>query len=196
MSGRRLALGPVAPSVAPTAWVAPDAVLVADVHLADGASVWYGAVLRADGDRIDVGAGTNLQDGVVVHADPGLPVSLGAGVSVGHRAVLHGCTVEDDVLIGMGAVVLNGARVGRGSLVAAGTVVLEGTEVPPGSLVAGVPGKVRRATTEAEQQRIVENAASYRALRDRHAAAREVRDGAEDDRTVTARDVADAPDHR
>lgn len=171
MNGRRVALDGLQPSVATTAWVAPDAVLVADVHVGDAASVWYGAVLRADGDRIAVGAGSNLQDGVVVHADPGLPVTLGAGVSVGHRAVLHGCTVEDDVLIGMGAILLNGARVGRGSLVAAGTVLLEGTDVPPGSLVAGVPGKVRRATTEDEKQRIKDNATSYQALRERHAAA-------------------------
>jgi carbonic anhydrase/acetyltransferase-like protein (isoleucine patch superfamily) len=156
------------PRVAPSAWVAPGAVLAGAVLLEANASVWYGAVLRADGDRITVGAGSNLQDGVVVHADPGWPVQLGSGVSVGHRAVLHGCVVGDDCLIGMGAVVMNGARVGRGSLVAAGAVVLEGTTVPPGSLVAGLPAKVRRPLTEVEARGIATNARRYADLVVRH----------------------------
>jgi carbonic anhydrase/acetyltransferase-like protein (isoleucine patch superfamily) len=171
MTNQRLRLEASVPAVAETAWVAPGATLIADVQVHEEASIWYGAILRADGDRIEIGAGSNVQDGTVIHADPGLPVVLGAGVSVGHRAVLHGCTVDDDVLIGMGAIVLNGARIGRGSLVAAGTVVLEGTQIPPRSLVAGVPGKVRRGTTDEEMQRIVHNAATYRGLRARHAAA-------------------------
>ena len=171
MTNQRLRLEASVPAVAETAWVAPGATLIADVQVHDEASIWYGAILRADGDRIEIGAGSNIQDGSVIHADPGLPVVLGAGVSVGHRAVLHGCTVDDDVLIGMGAIVLNGAQIGRGSLVAAGTVVLEGTRIPTRSLVAGVPGKVRRGTTDEEMQRIVQNAASYRELRARHAAA-------------------------
>lgn len=171
MTYHHVRLGPDAPTVAASAWVAPGATLIGAVQVLDEASIWYAAVLRGDGGRIEIGAGSNIQDGTVVHADPGLPAVLGAGVSVGHRAVLHGCLIEDDVLIGMGAIVLNGARIGRGSLVAAGTVVLEGARIPAGSLVAGVPGIVRRATTDDEQRRIVDNAATYRELRVRHAAA-------------------------
>lgn len=159
----------VAPQIARTAWVAPGVTLVGQVVLEDGASVWFGSVVRADGDAIRVGRDSNVQDGCVLHADPGLPLSVGAGVTVGHRAVLHGCTVEDDVLVGMGSVVLNGARIGTGSLVAAGAVVLEGTEVPPGSLVAGVPAKVRRPLTDEERAGIRDNARTYVGLRDRYA---------------------------
>src|SRR4051812_14412761 len=123
-----------APSVDPSAWVAPNATLVGRVSLGSRASVFYGAVLRADVDSITIGERTNLQDNVTVHCDAGKPTRIGAGVSVGHGAILHGCTVEDDCLIGMGATVLNTAVIGAGSLVAAGAVVLEGTIVPPGSL--------------------------------------------------------------
>ena len=152
-------------------WVAHNATVVGAVTIGNRANVWYGSVLRGDGDRIDIGPDSNVQDGCVVHADPGLPVEVGRRVSIGHRAVLHGCVIEDDVLIGMGAIVLDGARIGAGSLVAAGAVVLAGTAVPPGSLVAGVPGQVRRATTEAERADIVENARQYVVLSARHAAA-------------------------
>ncbi|MBM2614700.1 gamma carbonic anhydrase family protein [Actinoplanes sp. LDG1-06] len=144
-----------------TAWVAPGAFVLGKVTLGENASVWYTAVLRADRDSITVGDSTNLQDGVVVHADPGHPVLLGERVSVGHRAVLHGCTVEDDVLIGMGAIVMNGARVGAGSIVGAGALVPEGFAVPPGSLVLGMPGKVRRPVTDAERSTIRANALEY-----------------------------------
>jgi carbonic anhydrase/acetyltransferase-like protein (isoleucine patch superfamily) len=163
-----LAVGERAPHVHARAWVAPGAVLVGSVELAADSSVWYGCVLRADGDRIVVGEGSNLQDGCVVHADEHGGVVVGAGVSVGHRAVLHGCVVEDGVLVGMGAVVLSGARIGRGSLVAAGAVVREGAQVPAGSLVAGVPAQVRRPLTEAEAVRVRENAPAYRGLTERH----------------------------
>ncbi|MHA6628546.1 gamma carbonic anhydrase family protein [Pseudonocardia sichuanensis] len=159
------------PQVHADAWVAPTVVLAGRVSIAAQAGVWYASVLRADLDTVTVGARSNIQDGCVVHADPGFPVTVGAGVSVGHRAVLHGCTIEDDVLVGMGAVVLNGARIGAGSLIAAGAVVLEGTEVPPGSLVAGVPGKVRRELGEQERANILRNAESYVALAATHAAA-------------------------
>jgi carbonic anhydrase/acetyltransferase-like protein (isoleucine patch superfamily) len=128
-------------------------------------------VLRADGDAITVGAGSNVQDGCVVHADPGFPASIGDGVVVGHGAVVHGCTVEDGALIGMGSTVLNGARIGAGSLVAAGAVVLEGTQVPPGSLVAGVPAKVRRPLTQDEAAGIRAGAADYVARAKHHAGA-------------------------
>jgi len=169
----RLALDNGAPDVHPTSWVAPGAVVVGDVTLARDVSVFYGAVLRADGDAISVGAGSNLQDLCVLHADPGLPVRVGCRVSVGHRAVLHGCLIEDDVLVGMGAIVLNGAVVGAGSLLAAGAVVLEGAVVPPGSLVTGVPGTVRRSLTEEETASVVANAAQYVELAHRHAAGTE-----------------------
>ncbi|NQX36490.1 gamma carbonic anhydrase family protein [Herbiconiux sp. VKM Ac-2851] len=156
-----ITVGGHTPSVDAEAWIAPTATVIGEVRLAERSSVFYGAVLRADGDRIELGAGSNLQDNVVVHVDPGHPALIGSGVSVGHNAVLHGCTVEDDSLIGMNATVLNGAVIGTGSLVAAGAVVLEGTVVPPGSLVAGVPGKVRRALTEEERAGIRRNAATY-----------------------------------
>lgn len=159
------------PSIPATAWVAPTATLVGRVALGARASVFYGAVLRADVDTITVGDDTNLQDNVVVHCDAGVPARLGDRISVGHGAILHGCTVEDDSLIGMGATVLNGAVIGAGSLVAAGAVVLEGTIVPPGSLVAGVPGKVRRELTEEEQSGIRENAARYLSISAAHALA-------------------------
>ena len=164
-------IGGRTPDVHEEAWVAPGAVLAGAVVLDAGVSVWYGAVVRADADSITVGERTNLQDGVVVHADAGFPVSVGCGVSVGHRAVLHGCTIGDDVLVGMGAVVLNGARIGAGSLIAAGAVVLEGTEAPTGSLMAGVPAKARRSLTEDELATVRHNAQTYAALAREHAAA-------------------------
>ncbi|KAE8766181.1 gamma carbonic anhydrase family protein [Georgenia thermotolerans] len=164
----RLRFDDVEPVVDSQAWVAPGAVLVGKVTLAADASVFYHAVLRGDMDTIDIGRGSNIQDGCIVHTDPGHPVRVGENVSVGHRAVLHGCTVEDDCLIGMGSVVLNDARIGRGSLVAAGAVVPEGMEVPPGSLVAGVPAKVRHELSEDQRARMLENSATYVALKSRH----------------------------
>lgn len=149
------------PHVHERAWLAPTATLIGGVHLGAHASVWFGAVLRADNDDITLGAESNLQDNVVVHVDAGFPVRVGERVTVGHGTVLHGCTVQDDCLVGMGATVLNGVTVGRGSLVAAGTVLLEGTTVPPGSLVAGVPGKVRRELTAAERAAIAAGTADY-----------------------------------
>lgn len=157
------------PELDPTAWVAPGAVLAGAVRLHAGASVWYTAVLRADAEPIVVGRGSNIQDGSVLHTDVGFPLTVGAGVSVGHRAVLHGCTIGDDTLVGMGAVVMNGARIGHGCLVAAGAIVLEGTEVPDGSLVAGVPAKVRRPLTDDERAGLTANAEEYRRLTRVHA---------------------------
>lgn len=149
------------PDVAPDAFVAEGVTLIGAVTLRSQAGVWFGAVIRADGAAIEVGEGSNVQDGCVLHSDPSFPVVIGARVSIGHRAVVHGCTVEDDALVGMGAILLNGAVIGRGSLVAAGSVVLEGTVVPPGSLVAGVPGKVKREVTDAERERMQSGAKSY-----------------------------------
>lgn len=164
-----LPLDGTGPDVADDAWVAPTAVLVGQVQLGSASSVWYGAVLRGDAATITVGARTNVQDGCVVHADPGFPASIGDGVVVGHGAVVHGCTVEDGCLVGMGSRVLNGARIGAGSLVAAGAVVLEGTQVPPGSLVAGVPAKVRRPLTDEETAGIRAGADHYVEQARRHA---------------------------
>lgn len=144
-----------------SAWAAPNATLIGDVTIGERSSVFYGAVLRGDLDSIVVGAGSNLQDNVTVHCDEGVPTIVGNGVSVGHGAILHGCTVENDCLIGMGATVLNHAVIGAGSLVAAGSVVLEGTVIPPGSLVAGVPAKVRRELTEDDKAHILKNASGY-----------------------------------
>ncbi|WP_299054248.1 gamma carbonic anhydrase family protein [uncultured Nocardioides sp.] len=161
-------LGGHTPVVHPDAWVAPGAVLVGDVRIGAGASVWYGCVLRADVNPIVLGEGSNLQDGTVVHADTRHGVHVGARVSVGHQALVHGCTVGDDVLVGMGSRLLSGCTIGTESLVGAGAVVREGQEVPPRSLVVGVPGKVRRELTEDELARVHRNAESYYALRDAH----------------------------
>lgn len=149
------------PQVDDGVWLAPTSTLIGRVTLGAGSSVFFGAVLRGDAADIVVGQRSNLQDNVVVHADPGYPARVGDGVSVGHGAVLHGCTVGDDSLIGMNATVLNGAAIGANCLIAAGTVVLEGTVVPEGSLVAGVPGKVRRDLTEDEREGIRANARHY-----------------------------------
>jgi carbonic anhydrase/acetyltransferase-like protein (isoleucine patch superfamily) len=153
--------GVPAPAVDESAFVAAGAVIVGDVRLAAHSSVWYNAVLRAEAEPIVLGEDSNLQDTVVCHVDAGFPLTIGRGVSVGHGAVLHGCTVEDGCLIGMSATVLNGAVIGAGSLVAAGAVVLEGTVVPPGSLVAGVPAKVRRELSDEERAGIRRNAEHY-----------------------------------
>ena len=156
------------PAVADTAWVAPTAAVIGDVTIGERTGVFYSAVVRGDTTTITIGEGSNLQDGVVLHADPEFPCTVGSGVSIGHAAVVHGCTIEDDCLIGMGAVVLNGAVVGRGSMVAAGAVVLEGAQIPPGSLVAGVPGKVRRELSADEQAGLRENARHYTELTAAH----------------------------
>ncbi len=156
------------PSVHESAFVAPTAVLIGQVSLGADASAFYGVVVRADTNTISVGAGTNLQDNVVLHADPGFPTHVGNGVSVGHGAIIHGCTVEDDCLIGMSATIMNGAVIGAGSLVAGGAVVLEGAIIPPGSLVAGVPAKVRRELGAEELEHIRENASNYVALARKH----------------------------
>ena len=163
-----IALGEHSPVVPATAWVAPTATLVGQVHLAEGASVFYGAVLRADNEPITIGPRSNVQDNCVFHVDAGSPVTLGEGVSVGHGAVVHGSTIGNHVLVGMGATVLNGAVIGDEVLIAAGALVTEGMEVPPRTLVAGVPAKVRRELTEAEVERLHLNAAIYEEHREQH----------------------------
>jgi carbonic anhydrase/acetyltransferase-like protein (isoleucine patch superfamily) len=153
-----------------SAYIAPGAVVVGDVTIDRDASVWFNAVIRGDCAPIKIGDGTNVQDGAVLHADPGFPCTLGRGVTVGHGAVVHGATVEDNVVIGMRSVVQNGAVIGANSIVAVGAVVTEGTQVPPGSLVMGLPAKVKRGLEPHEiemnrfsAQHYVENAKAFAA---------------------------------
>ena len=166
-----LRLGGLVPSLGPGVWVAPGATVVGDVRLGARTNVWYGSVLRADNEYIEIGEDCNLQDGCVFHADPGEPLIMGDRVTVGHRAIVHAATLESDTLVGMGAIVLNGARVGTGSLVAAGAVVRVGTQIPPNSMVAGVPAVVRRGVSEAERETIARTAPGYVARAERHRAA-------------------------
>ncbi len=154
------------------AWIAPGATVVGRVAVGAGSSVWYGCVLRGDLEPIRIGSLTNVQDLTVVHVDRGCPVLIGDRVTIGHRVILHGCAVEDEVLVGMGAVLLSGSRVGRGALVAAGAVVLEGFEVPAGSIAAGVPAKVRGRVDETLRERILKGAETYARLASAHRAAR------------------------
>ncbi|WP_338566029.1 gamma carbonic anhydrase family protein [Microbacterium paraoxydans] len=156
-----LALPDRTPELDDTAFVADGARIVGAVSLGAGASVWYNAVIRGDSSPIVIGPGSNVQDNVSIHVDAGHPVLVGSRVSIGHNAVVHGCTIGDGSLIGMGAVVLSGAVIGEGCLIAGGAVVLGGTEVPPGSLVAGVPAKVRRALSDDERAALLANAAIY-----------------------------------
>src|SRR5262252_2065865 len=150
------------PRVHPTAFVDASAQVIGDVEIGEESSVWMCAVLRGDVHWIKVGRRTNIQDGAIIHAMNGThPTSLGSNVTVGHAAVLHGCIVEDQCLIGMGAILLNGARVGSGSIIAAGTLIVEGQSVPPRSLVMGSPGKVKRLLTQAEAAGIQQYADHY-----------------------------------
>ena len=158
------------PQIADSAWVADSAEVMGDVVLADDVSIWFGVVARGDKDTIRVGAGSNIQDLSVLHADEGVPLTSGAGVTVGHKGMLHGCTVGDNSLIGIGAVVLNGAVIGKGCLVGAGALVTEGKEFPDGSMIIGSPAKAVRELTPEQQQGLVwsarhyiENAARFRA---------------------------------
>jgi carbonic anhydrase/acetyltransferase-like protein (isoleucine patch superfamily) len=160
------------PRIDDQAFVAPTAVVVGAVTMGPHSSIWYGAVARADADQIEIGEGSNVQDGCTLHSDEGFPLLIGKGVTVGHRVVLHGARVDDDVLVGMGSIVMNGAHIGSGSIVAAGAVVTPGTVVPPNSVVGGIPAKVLRPATEDDMAHIRGNAASYT---ERLASARKVR---------------------
>lgn len=155
-------------TIHPTAYVHPAAVVTGDVTLGAHVSVWPTAVIRGDTDRITIGPNTNVQDGTIIHVDHGVPTTIGARVGIGHRAIVHGATIEDDVLIAMGAVLLNRVHVGTGSIVGAGAVCTEGMRIPPNSLVVGVPGRVIRQTTEAERDRIRNTVESYLALQERY----------------------------
>ena len=158
-----------APKLAASAWVADSAQVIGMVDLGDDVSVWFGTVIRGDSEQIRIGRGSNVQDGSVLHADPGIPLSLGENVSIGHQVMLHGCTIGDGSLIGIGAVVLNHAKIGKNCLVGAGALVTEGKEFPDGSMILGSPAKVARPLTPEQMaglQRIalhyVENAARFR----------------------------------
>jgi carbonic anhydrase/acetyltransferase-like protein (isoleucine patch superfamily) len=154
-------LGDDAPEIDPSAYVADTASVIGKVSLGANVSVWFGATLRGDNERIAIGADSNVQEGTVMHTDPGYPLTIGAGVTIGHQAMLHGCTVGDGTLIGIQAVVLNGARIGKGCLVGAGALVTEGKDFPDGSLILGTPAKVVRSLGPEELQRLQGNAAGY-----------------------------------
>ena len=156
------------PTIHPTAYIHSSAVVVGDVTLGAHVSVWPTAVIRGDTDRIVIGADTNVQDGTIIHVDHGVPTTIGARVGIGHRAIVHGATIEDDVLIAMGAVLLNRVHVGSGSIVGAGAVCTEGMRIPPNSLVVGVPARVLRQTTEAERERIRKTVESYLDLQEEY----------------------------
>jgi len=145
-------------------FIAPTATVIGDVSLGADSGIWFGAVVRGDKDRIEIGNGSNIQDNAVVHTSKGYPALIGKEVSVGHGAILHGCTISDRVLVGMGAIVMNGAVVGEDSVIAAGAVVTEGAVIPPGSVVMGVPAKVVKQATPDQKKGIRRNAESYIAL--------------------------------
>ncbi len=158
----KYSLDGAAPEVGADVWIAPTAAVIGKVVLEDAANVWFGAVLRGDTEVIWVGAGSNVQDNCVLHTDAGFPLLIGANCTVGHGAILHGCTVGEGSLIGMGAMVMNGARIGKGCIVAAGSLVVEGKEYPDGSMIMGRPAHVTRLLTEEEVARIQKGSAHYR----------------------------------
>ena len=155
-------LGDRHPDVEGSAWVAPDAAVIGSVHLGPRASVWFGAVLRGDTEPIVVGEGSNVQDNAVLHTDAGFPLTIGRDCTIGHKAILHGCTIGDETLIGMGATVLNGARIGRNCLIGAGALVTEGKEIPDGSLVMGMPARIVRDLDAAAIAGLRASALGYR----------------------------------
>ena len=163
-------IGGLAPQLAEGAWAAPSAELIGDVRLGERASVWFGAVIRADNTPIVLGEETNFQDGAIGHSDPGAPLTIGARVTVGHQAILHGCTVSDDCLIGMGARVLNGAFLGPECLVGAGALITEGKRFGEGGLIVGSPARFIRPLTEAEKAGLRLSAAHYAEKAARYAA--------------------------
>ncbi len=164
-------LGDETPRIAASAWVADSATVIGRVSLAEGASVWYGAVLRGDNDWITIGRHSNVQDGSVLHTDMGCPLTLGEGVTIGHQVMLHGCTVGDGSLVGIQSVLLNGAKIGRNSIVGAGSLVTEGKEFPDGALIVGSPAKVVRMLTPEQIERLAWSAAHYVDNAERHRAA-------------------------
>ena len=157
------ALDGIAPQIDPSAWVADEATLIGKVVVGAEANIWFGAVIRGDNEEIRVGAGSNVQENAVLHTDMGYPLTIGTNCTIGHQAMLHGCTIGDGTLIGMGATVLNGARIGKGCLIGACALITEGKEIPDGSLVMGSPGKVVRALDETARAELLASAAGYQA---------------------------------
>ncbi len=157
------ALDGIAPQIAEDSWIAPDANLIGKIVVEDAASVWFCCTLRGDNEVITVGAGSNVQENCVLHTDMGYPLTIGAGCTIGHKAMLHGCTIGDNSLIGMGATVLNGAKIGKNCLIGAGALITEGKEIPDGSLVMGAPGKVVRQLDEAAIEGLRKSALGYQA---------------------------------
>ncbi|MEP5632843.1 MAG: gamma carbonic anhydrase family protein [Tateyamaria sp.] len=155
------ALGDDAPKIADDTWVAPDANLIGKVVLERAASIWFGCTIRADHEIILIGEGSNVQENCVMHIDAGFPLTIGKGCTIGHKVMLHGCTIGDNTLIGMGATVLNGAKIGKNCLIGAGALITEGKEIPDGSLVMGMPGKVVRQLDDAAIQGLRASALHY-----------------------------------
>ncbi|WP_416915824.1 MAG: gamma carbonic anhydrase family protein [Roseicyclus sp.] len=156
------ALEGIAPEIHEDTWVAPGAHVIGRVVLEEGASVWFGVTLRGDNEEIRIGAGSNVQENCVFHTDMGYPLSVGRNCTIGHKAMLHGCTIGDGSLVGMGATILNGAVIGKGCLIGAGALIPEGKVIPDGSLVMGMPGKVVRELDAAAQDKLLASAAHYR----------------------------------
>ena len=155
------ALDDIAPELSRESWVAPTAVLIGKVRLEALASIWFGAVLRGDNEPIHVGEGSNIQENSVLHTDPGFPLTIGKNCTIGHKAMLHGCTIGDNSLVGMGATILNGTKIGRNCLIGAGALIGEGKEIPDNSLVMGMPGKVVRELTPEAIQGLTKSAENY-----------------------------------
>ena len=164
------ALDGIRPDLHDDTWVAPDANLIGKVTLGQGVSVWFGATLRGDNERITVGIGSNLQENCVLHTDMGYPLTIGENCTIGHKAILHGCSIGNGTLIGMGAIVLNGAKIGAGCLIGAGALITEGKDIPDFSLVMGAPGRIIRTLDSAARARLVASAAGYQANMRRYSA--------------------------
>ena len=156
------ALGDLLPEIDATAWVAPDANVIGKIVLEAESSVWFGSTLRGDNEEIRVGRGSNVQENCVLHTDMGFPLTIGADCTIGHKAILHGCSIGDGSLIGMGAVILNGATIGQGCLIGAGALITEGKVIPDGSLVMGAPGRIIRDLDAAGRARLLKSAEGYR----------------------------------
>ncbi|MEE2946183.1 MAG: gamma carbonic anhydrase family protein [Pseudomonadota bacterium] len=151
----------IAPTIAEDTWIAPDANVIGKIVVEEAASIWFGSTLRGDNEVIHLGVGSNIQENCVLHTDMGYPLTIGAGCTIGHKALLHGCTIGDNTLIGMGASVMNGAKIGKNCLIGAGALVTEGKEIPDGSLVMGAPGKVIRQLDDSAIEGLRKSALNY-----------------------------------
>lgn len=162
------ALDGIAPQIAEDTWIAPDANLIGRIVVEEAASVWFCATLRGDNETITVGAGSNIQENCVLHTDMGYPLTIGKGCTIGHKVMLHGCTIGDNSLIGMGATILNGAKIGKNCLIGAGALITEGKIIPDGSLVMGAPGKIIRTLTDEAIEGLTRSALSYQKNAERY----------------------------